>query len=300
MNLNPTLNNMPASTFYQTTAAQAGYIQNPLILTPPVVTLGKGAGKREGDQYDMQEASQGGVELKKSNVVTVNNDGQNALREQVAGTSNYAPDYQAAAAANRANQLKNGNPVFQRGNTLMYDSNGQPINVPTALAQSMAYQDAVNGNRSNSRAEYLTGGGQGAYSSNAQRLELLRQFNSSANLQGTGAVTPYYSDKQQSESLNASLQGMDVNTGQLTDLSQDPNSDLNYANENFDSTGQGTSTMSQSQQIKSQLSKIPQGNSRQAAFQEADQQRAIADMLAKLSKVRDTTASVPITEQIVQ
>jgi hypothetical protein len=304
---------MQTSSFFQTTAAQTGVISSPLVMAMPLdpndprQTFEKGVnleGNRvmmaDGTEHVLQGAFQGkpSVDLTASRQIT--NEQTDALKAQ-ALNYNYSPNLQQAAITNATNQHSNGAPIMQRGNVLMYDETGQPVNVPMAFAQQMAYTDAVNQGRADSVKQYL-GGGQApenmSYRSNAQRDNLLNKAN--ADLSGVGAVTPYFSNQQQAKTLTNEIYQMD-SSGSWNDLTQDPNSDLNYATENFNSLGQGERILSRGEQVKQQLAAIPQSSQslRQARQQEANQARAITEMMKELERTRPTYASVPIQETIV-
>jgi len=307
---------MQTSNFFQTTAAQTGLISSPLVLTAPInpndpnQTYAKGtdlAGNQvqmnDGSLHTLQGASQGTpqspqVAASRGQVLAA----EDNLKAQ-ALNYDYSPNLQQAANVNADNQRANGSPIMQRGNVLMYDDMGQPMNVPMAFAQQMAYTDAVNQGRTDSVNKYL-GGGKApenmGYRSNAQRDNLLTQFNANDLLTGAGAVSPYFSQQKQAQTLSNQLYQMNSN-GSWNDLTQDPSSDLNYATESFNNLGQGERVMSRGEQIKQQLNALPQSsqNLRQARYQEQQQAQAITQMMKELERTRPTYASVPIQETIV-
>ena len=294
---------MQTSNFYQNTAAQAGYITTPLNLVPPTVTL------PDGSAYTLQGPSQGGVAFTPSNPMQAyggtsqGNDAIRNMKDQVANYQ-YAPDYADAQKANAENSFGNGNPILQRGSTLTYDGQGQPVKIPLAIAQQMAYTDAVNNGRANSHEDYLGGQAPDArygYSSNAVRNDYISKLNDNPMFQGSGAINPYLEQKKQAHNLSNQLYKMD-NNGSWHDLSQDPNSDLNYASENLNSQGQGTKGMSQADQIKAQIAQLPQQNMnyRQAMDQDSAQRQSIANMMKGLAAQKPTWSNVPIVEKVIK
>lgn len=307
---------MSTSNFYQEMAAKLGLISNPIDLaaklekikstlageTPPVPEdyLNNEQYNRALREYAAVKQLQPAIQPPKKTIEYKQVDpaqkaATKAFRSGMSDQVNnyqYEPDMQDVAEKNKKYNLESGAPVYQKGTSVVTGPDGQVYDLPTSVAQAMAYEQGVNLNRVDVKQKYL-----GAplpdgntYSDAGVRTDYLRKVGQNPLFQGGGALNDFLGKEQQVKIISTQF---DVPRGQVQ-----PN--LNYATERLNVAGEGQRGRTGNQIINDEIAALPNAttNKRLAMYRYGQQSAQVQDVLNNLQEMRPTTSNLQIKETV--